>query len=748
MNLKELMNKIVDFGLKNKLINTSVGCSSLYQINFEDIEDYPLLVFQPSSPHRVTQNFVEYTITLYWIDRLNSDNSNEFDIFSTSVENLKGIIKGMRNIKGIVDVSTDFDIVNFTDTQRLSDKCAGAYVTLKIDVLNENSCSLSNLEEEENEIKLKNQIKYIKIDRNGEYIITYDEGYNGLKEVEIDVELDTSIYVEEGYNQGKNVGIEEGKQLQKELLEPITITENGTYNRENGYNEIVVEVPDLNGDYDTGYNEGYIAGEENGVANAGEIIAQTARVLNITQNGTYPSQYSDPVYPDIITGAYPDGENFYNYAQLNGAVYDTGVASTQDVKYEFWWKPDGEFNMYHTIIGFQVDSGMIMKICETYSANELKYEYGLNAENQGTFTINDDWNHIIFSKGDGLIVNGVKIADLTANWYGDVYPNVFINASYQNEINSNANGYFGMIKITTDEITNVIIPTADGFKNVTTNQTLQILKNGSYNFTDNQPIIPEGNLIKTVNVNVQPKVNIAEMGSKFGFSSFKKVPEIFDFSNVIDISDMFRNTQLNTLEGIDFSNVINMAYAFYGCVYLTNLDYFTPGKSLLYMNNAFDSCGSLRIVPDLDLSSVLDAGGLFESCGGIEEIGDINFENANNIGGFLKNYDDGFPIRKIGVFNVPNVDNLNDFFYYSFSPVIRDNLTEMGGFIGLKCNWDGGNGLDSCPNLTYQSCINILNGLADVNELGGRTLKVHPNFLTTIGDEISIGVDKGWTITT
>jgi hypothetical protein len=608
--------------------------------------------------------------------------------------------------------------------------------------------------------------KTVKI-KEFETTILPSSGYNGMSSIEVNAR---DVY-DMGYGAGNSSGFYEGRDYQRQLLTSISINKNGTFRRPNGYNEIVVEVEDTNGDYQTGFDEGYSSGstdgynigytsgrtdgynigynegEENGVANAGEIIAQTARVLDITENGTYFSQYSDPSYPDTITGVYPDGENFYNYAKLDGAVYDTDIRGNQNTKLEFWWKPDEEFNMYHTIIGFQVDSGMIMKICETYSANELKYEYGLNAENQGTFTINDDWNHIIFSKADGLIVNGIKIADLTANWYGDVYPNVFINASYQNEINSNANGYFGMIKITTDEITNVIIPTADGFKNVTTNQTLQILKNGGYNFTEELPIIQEGNLIKTVNVNIQPKVNIAEMDTKFGFSSFKKVPEIFDFSNVTNMGDMFRNTQLNTLEGIDFSNVINITYAFYGCGNLTNLDYFTPGKSLITMNNAFDSCGGLRIIPNLDLSSVLDAGGLFESCGGIEEIGDINFENATSIGGFLKTYGDGYPIRKIGVFNVPNLENIGDFFYYTFTPVIRDNLTEMGGFIGLKCNWDGGNGLDSCPNLTYQSCINILNGLADVTELGGRTLKVHPNFLTTVGDEISIGTNKGWTIT-
>ena len=75
------------------------------------------------------------------------------------------------------------------------------------------------------------------------------------------------------------------------------------------------------------------------------------------------------------------------------------------------------------------------------------------------------------------------------------------------------------------------------------------------------------------------------------------------------------------------------------------------------------------------------------------------------------------------------------------------SLTDVGGWKNLKINWNDNYGLVLCPNLTYQSCINVLNGLADVTELGGRTLKVHPNFLTNVGDEISIGTNKGWIIT-
>ena len=78
------------------------------------------------------------------------------------------------------------------------------------------------------------------------------------------------------------------------------------------------------------------------------------------------------------------------------------------------------------------------------------------------------------------------------------------------------------------------------------------------------------------------------------------------------------------------------------------------------------------------------------------------------------------------------------------------SLTDVGGWENLKINWDDGEGLVKCPNLTHQSCINVLNGLYDFVGNGStetRTLKVHQNFLDTVGDEISIGTSKGWTIT-
>lgn len=745
MQLKILFEKIAKMGIDNELINYSIATTSLYNINFQNIEDYPVMCLMPYGTHRTTKNIISYSIALYYIDRLNRDGSNEFDILSTSIEVLKSLVNNVRNIKGVVDVSTDYNITNFTDTQRLSDKCAGAFVTLNVDVLNENSCSLADNEVEENTIKLKNQIKYLSIDKNGRYNVTYDEGYNGLKEVEIDVELDTSFYVEEGYNEGKNVGIEEGRQLQKELLEPITITENGTYNREDGYNEIVVEVPDLNGDYDTGYNEGYNVGdadgynrgktdgynegynvgynegEENGVANAGEIIAQTAQVLDITKNGTYVSQYSDAIYPDVITGVYPNGENFYSYAQLEGIAYDSGFLVSEDMEVEIWWKGDVS-RIDKNLFGSQVNNyGAIFKIRIPDTAYRFEGEIAMTqARYLGAES--DRWYHFKISYADGFWVDGVKMGDFSANISGTP-DNLYINSNTPYYFNG-ADGYFGMIKITTNGVTNVIIPTTKGLKNITTDEMLEVYYNGNYRYTEELPIIPEGNLIKTVNVNVQPKIDIAKMGLKLGYSTFTEVPEIFDFNGVTDMSNMFNNcVSLISIPELDTSNVSDMSSMFYYCRKLQTIPELDT-SNVSNMAQMFYYCQDLQTIPALDTSNVTNMHSMFSYCYSLISI----------------------PALQAGKLNMPTA--YQGIFGYNELP----NITDFGGFIGLKKQLIGIYNLVKLPNLNYQSCINILNGLYDFTGNGETPnseqgqLQVHKNFIDLVGDEISIGVQKGWSI--
>ena len=79
-------------------------------------------------------------------------------------------------------------------------------------------------------------------------------------------------------------------------------------------------------------------------------------------------------------------------------------------------------------------------------------------------------------------------------------------------------------------------------------------------------------------------------------------------------------------------------------------------------------------------------------------------------------------------------------------------LTYFGGWIGRKYNVDKDNILKKMTALSYESCISILNNLYDFTGNGETPdnsqgkLKVAQSFIDTVGDEISIGTLKGWSI--
>ena len=309
---------------------------------------------------------------------------------------------------------------------------------------------------------------------------TYGEG-EIYKTINVNVP-DLNGSYDEGYAQGKTDGVNE----QKSKLEAINITENGRYTKEDGYNEIVVDVPDLNGSYDEGYDQGQAD------------VAAKARVLNVTENGVYKTKFSDPTPPTLVTGIYADGTNFYNYAQLNGKIFNTKIAPTIDSRLEFWYKGDNATNYWDAIIGsgnndnkdcFQV------RYWDNYN-DRLLIEIG----NSGVIHKNWDdtvWHHLIVSKAEGLWIDGEKKYDFKPS--NTINGEFLINGvGYNADGTRNANGCFGMIKI--DDV--IIIPTANGFLNTNTGELLEVVKDGTYTFTENLPIHSEGELYKTINVNV------------------------------------------------------------------------------------------------------------------------------------------------------------------------------------------------------------------------------------------------------
>ena len=137
MTLKQLINRIGQMAIDQKIINYSAAGGSIAQINPISVEWYALLFITPSGSHDIDDATTTYTLTLTFIDRLLEDNSNDIDIYSSSIEGLKNIILGIRMIDGVLDVQTSYQIQNFTDTESLNDRVSGSYATIRVVTSNE-----------------------------------------------------------------------------------------------------------------------------------------------------------------------------------------------------------------------------------------------------------------------------------------------------------------------------------------------------------------------------------------------------------------------------------------------------------------------------------------------------------------------------------------------------------------------------------------------------------------------------------
>ena len=749
MTLATIIETLKMIALKHPNVNSAYE-GNIYEIlNANPNNKYASVVITQQS-HTTDEVYDHYGFVIFYVDRLVDDmEENRVQIQSCGKSMLGNIITFFCE-----EFEAECDNITYQPfTQKFVDMTCGVYCTITIDTVKDIICPEEYWKEDwvTPVTVIRNQDKRVTFTENGTYTIDYDPTiYTGLGNVEVNVNIDVDSYYNNGYNQGKTDGVNE----QKSKLEAINITENGTYSKEDGYNEIVVNVPDLNGDYNEGYeqghtegyNEGYSEGEGIGYNQGQADLAAKARVLEVTENGNYLSKFSDPIIPTTVTGVYADDTEFYSYALISNIIYSTGIIPNQNTRLEFWFKPySDEYEDWEIIIGSQrADDSSDSFQVRRYATNKNNFVAEIGTSEVSFNMSENKWYHIIMSVADGFVLDGTKIGDFSENMTDSNTP-LQIGGSINFNGQRTEEGYYGMIKI--DD--NIIIPTENGFKNVTTDQILQILKDGSYTYTENVPIYGEGELYKTINVNVIPKINLQETGLRLGFSKFAKVPEWIDFEGITDMARMFSEClNLQTIPLIDTSGVTNMERMFYNC--------------------------GIQTIPFLDTSKVSNANGMFYFCRSLKTLpNNFNFGNCTNFSEMF--YSAGltdYSFLETWVINPnANMDRMIDNTNTTYVPAIPcvgntsfyqsaifwtynnfPKLTYFGGWIGRKYNVDKDYMLKKMPNLTYESCISILNNLYDFTGNGETPdssqghLKVHANFLTTVGDEISIATAKGWVI--
>ena len=370
MNLLQTIRTIEEVAKGIPNVHTVV--SAFEDLNREDTVYSAVIIQQQSHTHN--DDWFQYNFYIGAADRLVEDGSNELSVQSTAMNTIHSIVRALRNILPSAEIS--YSNTNVF-TQRFISLCAGAYETVSI-ILPISECDDSNegipgldalsttitsngdynfipdglgfdnvhiVVDVQPEVSLEE--RSISINENGQVIVTTTPGFTGMSKVNINVAVPQEGGYKEGYDEGYSKGHQEGVTegyadgvaTQKSKLQDITITRNGTYDREDGYKHIVVDVPasaeaegytiNINengtftytpqegvvwnsvtvnanvpteGGYQEGYNAGYAAGHEAGYTEgytAGKadgkvegIAEQKAKLasIDITANGTYEKE--------------------------------------------------------------------------------------------------------------------------------------------------------------------------------------------------------------------------------------------------------------------------------------------------------------------------------------------------------------------------------------------------------------------------------------------------------------------------
>lgn len=161
----------------------------------------------------------------------------------------------------------------------------------------------------------------------------------------------------DGEEAGYDTGYEEGKEYQKTLLVSTAITANGTYEREDGFNQVVVNVPSMSGaGYDSGYTDGYESGYTDGSGD-GFDSGYTSGVTDGYASGYtsgktdgfdtgydsgvtdgYASGKTDAWQPAYDSG-YTDGAESVDCQPLYDSGYTDGYSSGRTDGYDDGWRP-------------------------------------------------------------------------------------------------------------------------------------------------------------------------------------------------------------------------------------------------------------------------------------------------------------------------------------------------------------------------------------------------------------------------
>lgn len=254
----------------------------------------------------------------------------------------------------------------------------------------------------------------------------------------------------------------------------------------------------------------------------------------------------------------------------------------------------------------------------------------------------------------------------------------------------------------------------------------------------------------------------------FSHSGITKVPKMYNTKSIGSMTSMFQYcTSLTEVDAFDISGLTDpagFAYMFNGCDNLRRVGDFVLPSFVTTLSSMFANCSKLEKVPNWNTQNVTDFSGCFVSCRNLD-ITTFNWDTSMGDNFNMMFYDGGDNFLHAPSMNTSKAQNVDNMYgncwniqsvpEYDLSSLINPptlfswtecpQLTELGGFTGLKIGWDYGL-LDKCPNLTVESLMNVLNKLEDVSDNPQNCCIGEVNMAKLTPEQIQVATSKGWNV--
>lgn len=273
-----------------------------------------------------------------------------------------------------------------------------------------------------------------------------------------------------------------------------------------------------------------------------------------------------------------------------------------------------------------------------------------------------------------------------------------------------------------------------------------------------------------------PVITVASNVNSFAntFSSCDYIKELTitgDTSNVTTCYHMFYNNHfLVTAPTFNTANVTNMWNMFYYCNRLTIVPLYNTAN-VTTMQQMFSNCSALKSVPLFNTSNVTNMANMFSSSG----VTTIPLLDTSNVTNMANMFSSCSYLVSIPQLNTLNATSFNYLFGYSSNlesvPMLnaskivqvsgmfagqKTKFTEFGGLQNLgqaylttqsANNSNYKLDLSTCPNLTHDSLMNVINNLYDISACNTQQLVLGATNLAKLTEaELLIAQNKNWSV--